>query len=259
MPKTDRAARNGAYTFTRGLRTYYEVTGDGEPLVLLHGGLCTAETCDPQAEALAASYRVYVPERRGHGRTPDVEGPITYLAMAEDTLAFLDALGISSARLVGWSDGALVALLVALRAPHRVRRLVFMGQPVSVDGMRPESLAYLDNLVPRALPPELRRAYGAVSPDGPDHLAVVLEKLKRLWREPTGVTVSELTGVTAPTLVLVGDRDSVDAEHAVAVFRALPNGRLGIIPGATHAMPLERPDLVNQFILDFMAGGPEAD
>src|SRR5437879_5994609 len=113
----DNPARTGAYVDAGGVRTYYAVEGEGEPLILLHGGGATLETFDGETSALASKYRVYLPERRGHGRTPDVEGPITYEIMAQDTIAFLEATGIASAHLVGWSDGALVGLLVALRRP----------------------------------------------------------------------------------------------------------------------------------------------
>src|SRR4051794_5067126 len=100
-------ARLREYVDAGGVHTYYEAVGEGEPLVLLHGGLCTVETWEGQTPVLAEQYRVYAPERRGHGRTADVEGPITYQIMARDTIAFMDALGIKAAHLVGWSDGAL--------------------------------------------------------------------------------------------------------------------------------------------------------
>ena len=115
------------YVDAGGLRTYYEVHGAGEPLVLLHGGLCTVETLDGLTPALAEQYRVYTPERRGHGRTPDVDGPMTYQNMAADTIAFMDALGLRGIRLVGFSDGGNVALEVALRRPDLVAKLVVMG------------------------------------------------------------------------------------------------------------------------------------
>ena len=105
-------------------------------MLLLHGGLCTAETFDAQAAALAEQYRVYVPERLGHGRTPDIDGPLTYEAMARHTIAFMDALGIESAHVAGWSDGALVGLLVALRRPLLVRKLALIDQFVTLDGAR---------------------------------------------------------------------------------------------------------------------------
>jgi pimeloyl-ACP methyl ester carboxylesterase len=115
----------GEYVNAGGVHTYYEIYGEGEPLVLLHGGLATAESWAMQIPALSERHRVYVPERRGHGRTPDVAGPITYEIMAADTGAFLDAAG-AGAHLVGWSDGAMVGMLVALRRPriHASRRAV---------------------------------------------------------------------------------------------------------------------------------------
>src|SRR5690242_10739366 len=112
--------RDGHYVETNGVRTYYEVTGTGEPLLFLHGGMCPAETLDAQVAGLAPHFQVFVPERYGHGRTADIDAPLTYETQAEHTIAFMDALGIESAHLAGWSDGALAALLVALRRPGLV-------------------------------------------------------------------------------------------------------------------------------------------
>jgi pimeloyl-ACP methyl ester carboxylesterase len=105
------------YVELRYVRTWYDEYGEGEPLVLLHPGGADARAWGPNLEALAARFHVFTPERRGHGRTPDVEGPITYELMAEDTIAFLEDVVGGAARLVGSSAGATVALLVALRRP----------------------------------------------------------------------------------------------------------------------------------------------
>src|SRR5262249_22095921 len=117
---------SGQYIDANNVHTYYEVTGRGEPLVLLHGGMCTIDTFAGLAAELAPSYRVHLPERRGHGRTADVPGPITYDNMAVDTIAFIDALGIGPVHLVGWSDGAVVGLKVALTRPDLVKSLAFI-------------------------------------------------------------------------------------------------------------------------------------
>ena len=122
----------GAYVNAGGVHTYYEVSGEGEPLVMLHGGLATAESWAMQVPALAERYRVYVPERRGHGRTPDVGGPITYEMMAADTAAFLDAAGTGATHLVGWSDGAVVGMPVALRRPELVLKLAVIEQDAKI-------------------------------------------------------------------------------------------------------------------------------
>jgi pimeloyl-ACP methyl ester carboxylesterase len=244
--------RNGAYVAAGGVHTYYEVTGSGDPLVMLHGGMCTAETCDAQVPALAEHYRVFVPERRGHGRTPDVEGPITYSIMADDTIGFMEALGIGPAHVIGFSDGGAVALLAALRRPDLVRKLVLIGQWANSDGAAPETRAMMESLSADVLPPMLNALYAAVSPDGPDHFEAVFEKLKPSWLGGDDVELSELAEIPAPTLVLLGDRDMLTVEHAAAMQRALPNAQLAVVPGARHSLPWDRPELVNRLLLDFL-------
>jgi len=117
------------YVDVDGLATWHEVRGDGPPVVLLHGAFAGASSWAAQAPALAeAGYRVHVPERRGHAHTGDVDGPLSYGVMADDTAAYLDEVVGGPAHLVGWSDGAVVGLLVARRRPDLVDRLVLIGQ-----------------------------------------------------------------------------------------------------------------------------------
>jgi pimeloyl-ACP methyl ester carboxylesterase len=242
----------GEYVNAGGVRTYYEVYGEGEPLVLLHGGLATAESWVMQVPALAEGYRVYVPERRGHGRTPDAAGPITYEMMAADTAAFLDATGTGAANLVGWSDGAVVGMLVALRRPELVRKLVVIGQYFTFEGEVPEFRAMIDYWG-TDLPEALHEVYDRVSPDGPEHFPVVLEKMMRMWREEPDLAFSELAGVRAPVLLMQGDDDIVKVEHSAALAATLPEAQLAVVPGSSHMAPLEKPVLVNQLILDFLS------
>jgi pimeloyl-ACP methyl ester carboxylesterase len=246
-------ARNGNYVDVEGVPTYYEVTGIGEPVILLHGGLCTAETFDAQTAALAGQYRVYVPERFGHGRTPDIDGPITYENMAQHTIAFIDALGITSAHLVGWSDGALVGLLVAMRRPKLVRKLVFVDQYVTLDGAPAAYAPFMAAMAPETAPPFLVELYAAVSPDGPAHFGTVFEKLHQLWSSETGVELTDLERVTAPTLILNGDDGGMTIEHVGAVRRALPESQLAVVPGTSHGLLMEKPHIANQLILEFLA------
>ncbi len=236
-----------------GLRTYYEAVGAGDPLILLHGGFCTVETFSGLTSLLAERYRVYAPERRAHGRTPDVDGPISYGLMARDTIAFLEALDLPASHLVGWSDGAVVALLVALDRPDLVRRLVLIGQPVNFEGVTPEARAWLaQETMPDTLPEGLRDQYAALSPDGPDHWDVVVAKMWQMWRTEPDMALDELANVAAPTLVLIGDHDYPTVEHAAAMQRALPDGRLEVVPDATHGLPVEKPDVVARLVLEFL-------
>jgi pimeloyl-ACP methyl ester carboxylesterase len=241
------------YVSVAGRRVWHEVTGAGAALVLLHGGFSGASAFAAQTPVLAeAGFRVHVPERRGHGHTPDVEGPLTYGAMAEDTIAYLEQEVAAPARLVGWSDGAVVALLVAMRRPDLVARMVLIdqyyepaGRAEGGDGDLAEALAG-----PEAMA-FLRQGYDPISPDGPEHFAVVHAKTIQMWRTEPEIALSELAGVAAPTLVLQADRGAVRLEHSAAVAAALPAGRLAVLPG-THSLPVESPGPVNALLVAFL-------
>jgi pimeloyl-ACP methyl ester carboxylesterase len=149
-----------------GIRTWYDALGEGEPVVLLHpgGAGVDARAWGPNLRALAAQFRVFTPERRAHGRTPDVDGPITFELMAADMIAFLDAVVGAPVHLIGCSDGAIVALLVALERADLIRKLVFVAGVFHRDGWAP---GVVD---PDNTPPEfLERSYGELSPDGSAH------------------------------------------------------------------------------------------
>ena len=175
--------------------------------------------------------------------TPDVDGPLTYSVMADDTVAYLDQEVDGPAHLVGWSDGAVVALLVALRRPDLVRRTVLIGQYYNSSGKTPGSTIEADLASPDALG-FLRDEYARVSPDGGDHFPVVHAKTMQMIRTEPEIDLGSLGGVAAPTLVLQGDRDEVTVAHSQAVVAALPDARLAVLPG-THGLPLESPDVVN--------------
>lgn len=233
------------------VQTWYEERGDGEPLVLLHPGGADARALAPNVDALAAHFRVYTPERRGHGRTPDVEGPITYDLLAQDTIAFLEEVVGAPAHLVGNSAGGNVALLVALRRPDLVRRLVLISSVFHRDGWIPEAID------PNQGPHEaIARGYAQLSPDGADHFPIVFGKLKRMdFEEPT-LTVSDLAAVAARTLVMVADDDEVILEHAIAMYRGLPDAALAVIPDTSHGLLHEKPATCNALIVEFLVHDP---
>ena len=254
MPRWGMLRGMGSYVDVAGLNTYYETHGQGDPVLLLHGGLVGAESWGAQIPALAEHYQVVVPERRGHGHTPDIEGRLTDRMMAQDTIEFMDAVGLTSAHFVGWSDGAMVAALVALERPDLVEKLVLIGQYLNPEGQRPELAKALDNpdTAYEAFAEVARPAYEAASPDGPEHFPVFFGKVIRMWREDQGIPLADLSGLTSPTLLLQGDDDVVKVEHNVAVAAALPEAQLAVIPGASHAVPIEKPGLVNTLLLEFL-------
>src|SRR6266511_3378265 len=144
------------YADLGGVRTWYDERGEGEPLLLLHGGSADARFFDRNVDALADRFHVFLPERRGHGHTPDVDGPITYELMAQDTIAFLEAVVGGPADLVGHSDGAVVAMLVALRRPDLAHQLVLISGVFFLDGLLPP----MSTLVPDAALSRAEPAFG---------------------------------------------------------------------------------------------------
>jgi pimeloyl-ACP methyl ester carboxylesterase len=247
----------GTYIEIGELKTWYDESGAGEPLVLLHGGLSTNETWGPQMPEFGKQFRVLAPERRGHGHTPDVDGPFSYDAMATDTIGFLEAVVDGPAHLVGWSDGGIIGLIVAMRRPDLVRKLVAISANFDTSGVPEEIQSQLlatrpdsDGLA------TLRSMYESASPDGPEHWSVVVAKsLEMVSREPR-ISPSELTRIAAPTLVLAGDDDLVSLEHTIELFGSIPDAELAIVPGTSHFPTMEKPDLVNRLILDFIRNEP---
>jgi pimeloyl-ACP methyl ester carboxylesterase len=234
------------------VRTWYDEHGSGEPLVLLHGGLVDARFFAPNLGPLAERFRVYTPERRGHGHTPDVPGPISYQLMADDTIAFLEAVVGEPADLVGHSDGAFVAMLAAMQRPELVKRLVLIGGGFNKSGEAMPDMDWNVDEIAKFLGP----AYGEVSPDGEDHFKVVATKIGEMAAVEPNLQASDLAAVTHRTLVMFADDDLMTMTHAVQMYDALPDAELAIVPGTSHFLTQEKPHLVNALVLDFLTNDP---
>ncbi|MFG1796097.1 alpha/beta fold hydrolase [Nocardia sp. NPDC049149] len=231
------------------VRAWYDETGDGEPVLLLHGGFVDSRSFEPAVAGLAEHFRVYRMDRRGHGRTPDVAGPMSYDLMAQDTIAFLDTVVGGAAHLVGYSDGAIVAMLVALRRPDLVRKLVSISGNFHRDGLLP---GVLDGFAHEEPMQRLAARYGEVSPDGEAHFRVVADKLIRMAQAEPTLTEAELATIASRTLVLAADDDAMSLEHTIALYRAIPDSELAIIPGASHLLVVEKPTEVYRLVTIFL-------
>lgn len=240
------------YIEANGVSTWYEDRGDGDPLVLLHGGLTDSRDFTGNLDALAGRFRLLLPERRGHGHTADMSGPITVEAMAQDTIAFVDKIARGPVRLVGYSAGAIVALRVAVRRPDLVDRLVLISGAFDPDGLilRPTADA--------PPPAPLLAAYAEVSPDGPSHFPVVIAKVARSAAQDPGLDPDELNTVTCPVLVVAADDDIVTLEHTLELYRNLRGGQLAVVPGTSHLLLQEKPQLCTRLVTDFLTTGPAA-
>ena len=241
-----------AYAQLDGVKIWYDEHGTGDPLVLMHGGLVDARFFEPNLGALAERFHVYTPERRGHGHTPDVDGPITYQLMADDTIAFLETVVGEPVDLVGHSDGAFVAMLVAMQRPELVKRLVMISGGFNKRGEAMPDMEWDVEQLFEFLGP----SYGEVSPDGIDHFKVVATKIGEMAAVEPNLQASDLANVPQRTLVMFSDDDLVTMTHVVETYDALPNAELAVVPGTSHFLTQEKPHLVNQLVLDFLTNDP---
>jgi pimeloyl-ACP methyl ester carboxylesterase len=240
--------RTRGYTDIGGHSTWFADSGGaGEPVLLLHGGLSDSELLlDPLEPALSDGFRVLAFDRRGHGRTRDTDAPFHYADMATETVAAIDKLIGGPAHLVGWSDGGIVALLVALRRPDLVRTLTLIGTNYHYDGMMPTDTG--DGSPPKML----RGRYADRSPDGDDHFAVVMKKSFAMFATEPTLTTDDIRKISAPALVMAGDDDLATLAHTTSLYESLPLGQLAVIPGTSHGVLLEKPQLVGRLIGDFL-------
>jgi pimeloyl-ACP methyl ester carboxylesterase len=269
-------APDAGYCAIDGLSMYYEVHGEGRPLLLLHGAYMTIDMMGPIVPGLAEIRQVIAIELQGHGHTADIDRPITYEQMADDAAALLDHLGVGSADVVGYSLGGGVALQLAIRHAEAVRKLVVASASFRSDGMHSTLLEMLPTTTPEMFAGSpIEEAYRRVAPN-PGDFPTLVAKLKHLDTTPYSWSPDDVRGIVAPTLMIVGDSDAIRLEHAVELFgllgggvmgdlAGLPKSRLAVLPGTTHFMPpgcglLDRTDWLLAMIPPFLdAPGPETD
>jgi pimeloyl-ACP methyl ester carboxylesterase len=246
------AAETGSYATVNGLKMYYQMQGTGRPLVLIHGGVCTIEDCmGPVRAALAAGRQTIAMEQQAHGRTADIDRPLSYDQMTEDTAALLKQLKVENADVIGYSMGGAIALRLAQRHPGLVRKVAVFGTGYSAAGFPPGFLDAFKTMKAEDIPAAFRQAYEKVAPD-PKGWPQLVEKIKGLVHTAKDMTPDDLKKIQAPVLVMIGDADIVRAEHAVEMSRLMPNAKLAILPVSDHFAFVQRADWVSAMIKAFL-------
>jgi pimeloyl-ACP methyl ester carboxylesterase len=243
----------GEYAEIHGIKMYYEIHGEGRPVVLLHGGTSTIRlSFAEQIGVLARNHRVIAIEQMGHGHTGDVAGrELSYEDMAEDTAALLVHLGIPNVEVIGWSDGGQLALRLAFTHPELVRRVVASG--VGLGATTPRMQQSIRALSADHWSAETVDEYAKVSPDGPQHWPVIFDKVKTMWAKPSwGISEPELRKIKAVVLIVAGDRDFTRVEETTSIYRMIPDARLLILPGTDHFTFQKRAGWLNPIIVDFL-------
>jgi pimeloyl-ACP methyl ester carboxylesterase len=263
-PRSSGANTQGQYATINGLRMYYEVHGAGRPLVLLHGGYQVIEALEPLLSSLARHWQVIAPELEGHGRTADLDRPLTREQMADDVAGLLDHLGVTGANVVGYSLGGMAAMRLAVRRPDLVRKLTLVSAPYSNDGYYPATMAgWPDMSAEGFVGTPMEQAYMQTAPQ-PEHWPIFVDKVKHALMDFPGWSADDIRTITAPTLLVLGDADLVRPEYAVEMFRlfggaredggmgGVPASQLAILPGVTHFSILSRTDLLLPILTPFL-------
>jgi pimeloyl-ACP methyl ester carboxylesterase len=253
----------GSYAEVNGVKMYYEIHGTGLPLVVLHGAFMTIGAMGAIVAALAEARQVIAVELQGHGRTADIDRPLSYEQMSDDVAALLRHLGIERADVFGYSMGGGVALQLAMRHPELVQKLVVASASSTSDGVHPEVWEGIEQITPELFAgTPWKEEYDRVAPN-PDAFPTLVEKMKQLDSQPFTWPPDEIRAITAPTMVMIGDSDGTTPEHAVELFRmrgggvfgdlaGLPSARLAILPGTTHVGLIHRADWLAPMIDEFL-------
>ncbi|TWA19689.1 pimeloyl-ACP methyl ester carboxylesterase [Sinorhizobium medicae] len=257
-PAGDRVSVNG-------VEMYFEVSGEGDPLIVLHGAYMNIPSMGAIIPKLAETHKVYAIEFQGHGRTTDIDRPITYSNLADDVAAFMDAVQIEKADVFGYSMGAGAGLQLAIRHPGKVKKLAAASVAYDAEGWQPEFKAFIPQMsvemfVNMPFAEDYRKL--AANPDGFPELVrklIALEKEPMAW-EP------EVKALKTPVLIITGDADVATLEHSVALFRLLgggvmgdmgkplPASRLAVLPATSHTAVISQPDLLHAFVEPFLQG-----
>lgn len=243
------------------INIYFEVHGSGYPILMLHGGFSNLEIWEYQIPVLSEEYKVIAMDSRGHGRSTDTEGPITYELLASDAVELLDCLGIERAHVVGWSDGGVAGLHMGITYPERLDKLVVIGATAQGAGSLHDlfDVMFRNRLLFDFMMDLLFRSdYERLNPD-PEQWPVFRDKMFELWGgecyfspEVGEECMAPLEDIANEVLVMAGELEMIRKEHTEALHQHIPNSELLFIPLGTHMVMQERPEEVNEAILDFI-------
>ena len=224
----------GKYASVNGIEVYYEIYGEGEPLLLIHGNGGSIRSSTPKIEYYKDNYMVIAMDSRGHGKTKDIGDSLTYENMTKDINAVLDQLNIDSCYIWGQSDGGIIGIKLAIDFPDKVKKLATFGA-----NLRPDAAVVNDGISDW-----LDKAWAAETDD-------YKRRLLGLLKYQPQIATNDLAKISAPVLIMTGDRDVIRLEHSLEMFYNIKQSNLFVMPGATHFGSYEKPKLFFQVLDDF--------
>ncbi len=236
------------YINLRGHQVFtYEWDDNGEAVVLLHGGLSQTSHWDSSIlPAVENEFHVFAYDRTGHGFTGDQPESFHFDFQVKEAITYLEGVVKEPAHLIGWSDGGIIALMVAISRPDLVKSIIAIGANYHHSG----AVAILEDWNPTD---EDRSEYAVTSPDAPHTLDEKITKMRKIWASEPNISLEDLGNIQCPVLVLVGDDEIIKHSHSIELFEALPLGQFAVIPGTSHILVKEKPALVNAIISQFLA------
>ena len=250
VPELPKAKKSG-YAEVNGIKLYYAIYGKGQPLLLLHGGLGNADYWGDQVPTFANKYQVIVVDSRGHGRSTRDGKPYSYGLMAADVLALLDFLKIKRTALVGWSDGGVIGLDIAIHHPDRLTKLFAFGANYNLAGVRPDigNSAVFKRYITQA-----GQDYTRLSKTPADYESF-LAAISKMWETEPNYSQDQLHHISVPTAISDGEHDeAIRRDHTEEMAKLIPNAKLIILPDASHFAMWQQPAAFNKAVLDFLAG-----
>jgi pimeloyl-ACP methyl ester carboxylesterase len=238
-------AEAGQYAELNGIKMYYETYGSGDPVLVIHGSGQSIADMHFQIAHFAASNKVIVVDSRGHGKSGLGTGNLTYIQMMEDYNALLDQLGLTGVNVIGWSDGGIQSLLLAIHHPEKINKMAIMGA-----NLRPDESA-VDPAIGEVLQP-VSDMFDEMIASGDTTADWQLQrKLFDLLMTQPNIPIESVQKIQAPVLVIAGDKDIIRAQHSFEIFENLPRAHLAILPGQTHWAPVTDPEGFNALVEKF--------
>ena len=239
LPPTMPAPTESGMAKVNGIEMYYAVFGEGAPVLLIHGGLGHADIWANQVSDLAKDHKVIVADSRGHGRSTRNADPFGYDLMASDYLALLDTLKVDKVDLVGWSDGGIIGIDIALHHPERLNRVFAHAANVTTDGVDP---AVMENATFNAYIERCAADYARLSPT-PGEFDAFVGQIGHMWESQPNWTDEELSKITTPITIVLGDHDeAITRAHTDHMAKVIPGAKLVILPDVSHFAMLQDPE-----------------
>jgi pimeloyl-ACP methyl ester carboxylesterase len=245
------AARESGLAPVNDIQMYYAIYGDGEPVLLIHGGLGHGDVWGFQVQALSESHQVIVADSRGHGRSTRSDEPFGYALMADDYLALLDHLGIDQVALIGWSDGGIIGLDIAIRHPERLSRLFAFAANYTPEGVK---ASVADDPTFNAYVARAGKDYARLSPT-PDEFDDFVGQISQMWATEPNYSKDQLRAIAVPTVIFAGEHDeAIEPAHTAEMAALIPHAELVIMKDASHFAMWQQPDAFNATVLEFLDG-----